>query len=206
MPILSKLEEILTNHPVVVAIAGPNGAGKSTFYEAILSRSGLFFVNADVIAAATGVDAYTAADLAEAYRQKLISQRESFIFETVFSDPVGEKLEILCELERAGYTVLLIYIGIADSGQSASRVAMRVAQGGHDVPIGKIAERYLRTLDNLSRALDLLRNVLVYDHSDLTHGYRLVVRKLDGMMEIVGDLPRWLRPHVARDNPPNHLD
>jgi len=203
---LPNLEKILTNHPVVVALAGPNGAGKSTFYEAVLSRTGLLFVNVDVIAAVTCVDAYTAADLAEAYREKLISQRESFIFETVFSDPVGEKPQTLCELERAGYTVLLIYIGIAGSDQSASHVAMRVAQGGHDVPIDKIADRYVRTLKNLSRALDLLRNVLVYDHSDLKAGYRLVVRKLNGMMEIVGDLPRWLLPHIPRDNPPRHLN
>jgi predicted ABC-type ATPase len=203
---LPNLEEILTNRPVVVALAGPNGAGKSTFYEAVLSRTGLLFVNADVIAAATGVDAYTAADLAEAYRQKLIGQRESFIFETVFSDPVGEKLQTLCELERAGYTVLLIYIGIAGADQSATRVAMRVAQGGHDVPIDKIADRYARTLRNLSHALGLLRTVLVYDHSDLTQGYRLVVRKLNGMMEIIGELPSWLQPHVPRADPPHHLN
>lgn len=203
---MPNLEEILTSRPVVVALAGPNGAGKSTFYEAFLSQSGLLFVNADVIAAATGVDAYTAADLAEAYREKLVSQRESFIFETVFSDPVGEKVQTLCELELAGYTVFLIYIGIASSAQSASRVAMRAAHGGHDVPIEKIAERYPRTLKNLSRALDLLRNVMAYDHSDLTLGYRLVVRRLSGMMEIIGELPTWLRPFISRTTPPHHLN
>jgi predicted ABC-type ATPase len=197
---LPNLEEILSNHPVVVALAGPNGAGKSTFYEALLSRTGLLFVNADVIAAATGVDAYTAADLAEAYRQKLISQRESFIFETVFSDPVGGKLQTLCELERAGFTVLLIYIGVAGSDQSASRVAMRVAQGGHDVPIDKITDRYPRTLKNLSQALGLLRNVLVYDHTDLDVGYRLVATREGGRkVELQGPMPDWLRTLLPGD-------
>jgi predicted ABC-type ATPase len=191
--VLPNLEEILTNHPVVVALAGPNGTGKSTFYEAVLSRTGLLFVNADVIAAATGVDAYTAADLAEAYRQKLFNLRESFIFETVFSDPVGEKLQTLCELERTGYTVLLIYIGVAGSDQSASRVAMRVAQGGHDVPLDKIADRYVRTLKNLSRALGLLRNVLVYDNGDLEAGFRLVATREGGQeVELHGPVPEWL--------------
>jgi predicted ABC-type ATPase len=191
---LPNLEEILTNRPVVVALSGPNGAGKSTFYEAFLSRTGLLFVNADVIAAATGVDAYTAADLAEAYRQKLISQRASFIFETVFSDPVGEKLQTLCELERARYTVLLIYIGIADSDQSASRVAMRVAQGGHDVPIDKIKERYPRVMNNLKRALAELSNVQVYDNGDLKNPYRLVAAKEDGKQIVLhGRTPEWLR-------------
>jgi predicted ABC-type ATPase len=191
---LPNLEEILTNRPVVVALSGPNGAGKSTFYEAFLSRTGLLFVNADVIAAATGVDAYTAADLAEAYRQKLISQRASFIFETVFSDPVGEKLQTLCELERARYTVLLIYIGIADSDQSASRVAMRVAQGGHDVPIDKIKERYPRVMNNLKRALAELSNARVYENGDLRNPYRLVTAKEDGKQVVLHErIPEWLR-------------
>jgi predicted ABC-type ATPase len=203
---LHNLDEILAKRPIVVALAGSNGAGKSTFYETVLSRTGLLFVNADVIAAVTGVDAYAAADLAEDYRQKFVDQRESFIFETVFSDPVGEKLQALCELEETGYTVLLIYIGIAGPDQSATRVAMRVAQGGHDVPISKIADRYQRTLKNLSRALDRLRNVLVYDNSDLIQKYRLVVRKLNGVMEIVGELPTWLKPHIPGANPPRHLN
>jgi predicted ABC-type ATPase len=83
---------------------------------------------------------------------------------------------------------------------------MRVAQGGHDVPISKIADRYQRTLKNLSRALDRLRNVLVYDNSDLIQKYRLVVRKLNGVMEIVGELPTWLKPHIPGANPPRHLN
>jgi predicted ABC-type ATPase len=194
---MSELDASLTRRPIVVALAGPNGAGKSTYYESVLSRTGLLFVNADVIAKATGVDAYAAADLAEAYRQKLIAQRESFIFETVFSDPAGDKLRALRQMEDSGYTVVLIYIGLASPDQSASRVAMRVAQGGHDVPAEKIASRYERTLKNLSRSLVQLRNVLVYDHSDLNRGYRLVVRKLNGEIATAKPLPGWLSPHFA---------
>jgi predicted ABC-type ATPase len=192
--VLDPLERLLTQRPIVIALTGPNGAGKSTYYETVLSRSGLVFVNADVIAAATGVDAYTAANLAEAYRQKLAIQRESFIFETVFSDPVGDKLRTLCELEKSGYTVVLIYIGIAGPEQSASRVAIRVAHGGHDVPANKIVERYKRTLTNLSLALDQLKNVLVYDNSNLTRGYHLVASKLEGEIRITEPAPAWLRP------------
>jgi predicted ABC-type ATPase len=203
---LSDLGTILTQRPIVVALAGPNGAGKSTYYETVLSRTGLPFVNADVIAEVTGVDAYTAADLAEAYRQKLVAQRESFIFETVFSDPVGDKLHALRELEASGYTVVLIYIGVAGPDQSASRVAMRVAQGGHDVPADKIAERYQRTLKNLSRALQQLKNVLVYDHSDLNRGYRLVVSKVKGEIAAAKPLPDWLNQYFAASGRVRHLN
>jgi len=74
-------------HPVVVAITGPNGAGKSTFYRAHLQSAGLRFVNADVLARGLDLDPYAAARLAGDLRRELIQKRESFVFETVFSDP-----------------------------------------------------------------------------------------------------------------------
>lgn len=154
------------------------------------------FINADRLAAATGLDAYAAAELADAYRQKLVDQKESFIFETVFSDPVGEKLGFLRRLEGIGYTVVLIFIGIASPAQSATRVSMRVAQGGHDVPMEKLAGRFERTLRNLRLAFQQLQHVLVYDHSDLNLGYVLVAHRWRGVFTVESSIPEWLKPHL----------
>src|ERR1039457_1752757 len=104
------MHPILDARPVIVALAGPNGAGKTTFYSAHLRPSGLRFVNADEIAAQTGLDAYEAAAFANALRLELVRQRESFVFETVFSDPVGDKLNFLKTAADAGYAVVLCYI------------------------------------------------------------------------------------------------
>jgi len=73
--------------PVIVALAGPNGAGKTTFYEAHLKSSGLRFLNADILAGELEMDAYPAAEVAAKLRREFVSQGESFVFETVFSDP-----------------------------------------------------------------------------------------------------------------------
>ena len=81
--------------PIIVAVAGPNGAGKSTFYHAHLAPAGLRFVNADDLALQLEVDTYEAASLAGRLRATLVEQRESFAFETVFSDPVGDKVAFL---------------------------------------------------------------------------------------------------------------
>lgn len=81
--------------PLVVALAGPNGAGKTTFYHAHLAAAGLRFLNADVLARELDLEPYAAARVAAALRRELVRQRESFVFETVFSDPVGEKLAFL---------------------------------------------------------------------------------------------------------------
>lgn len=180
--------------PIAVALAGPNGAGKSTFYESHLARTGLHFVNADVLALSLGMDPYAAAKMAEDIRRKLVEQRESFIFETVFSDPVGNKLAFLKDVERAGYKVLLIFIGISKPEISEDRIAMRVLQGGHDVPTDKVIERYPRVMSNLKQALAELSNVRVYDNGDLKTPYRLVAIKESGQkIELHEPAPEWLR-------------
>jgi predicted ABC-type ATPase len=183
----------LDRRPIVVALAGPNGAGKSTFFDSHLARTGLRFVNADVLALSLGMDPYTAAKHADAVRRELVELHESFIFETVFSDPVGDKLNFLKETERAGYTVLLIFIGISGPEISDDRVTMRVLQGGHDVPADKIRERYPRVMSNLKRALAELSNIRVYDNGDLQRPYRLVAIKENGQrIELYEPTPEWL--------------
>ena len=149
-------DQWLDERPIVVAVAGPNGAGKTTFFHAHLARAGLRFVNADVLARGLRLEPYDAARAADDVRRALVRQRESFVFETVFSDPVGDKLAFLDEAAEAGYTVGLIFIGIDSALTSETRVAMRVSQGGHDVPHEKLIERFPRTLKNLEQALRTL--------------------------------------------------
>jgi predicted ABC-type ATPase len=179
--------------PIVVAVAGPNGAGKTTFFEAHLARAGLRFVNADDLAREFEVGAYEAAELAGRLRQTLLDQGESFVFETVFSDPVGDKVAFLQAAAARGYTVVLCFIGIDGPGMSEERVAMRVLQGGHDVPTEKLEARYPRTLENLARAIHDLPHVLVYDNGDLGRPFRLVAAYERGkVLERHAPLPRWL--------------
>lgn len=164
---------LLEPRPIVLALAGSNGAGKSTFYEAHLVEAGLRFVNADDLAAELDLGAYQAAELDASIRESLFEQRESFIFETVLSDPVGAKVAKLAEAARNGFHVVLIFIRIDSAEASRQRVSMRVMQGGHDVPDEKLEIRFARTLDNLARAIQVLPVVIVFDNSDLTHPYTL---------------------------------
>jgi predicted ABC-type ATPase len=185
--------------PIVVAVAGPNGAGKSTFHEAHLAPAGLRFVNADEIARELGLDPYAAAEVAASLRATLLDQGESFVFENVFSDPAGEKVAFLEKAVSMGYAVVLCFIGIDGPAQSEERVAMRVAQGGHDVPSDKLAERYPRTLKNLARAIRALPHVLVYDNGDLARPFRLVATFEQGRaVEVDETRPRWLERVIPR--------
>jgi predicted ABC-type ATPase len=185
----------LDKRPVVVALAGPNGAGKTTFYEAQLRDSGLRFLNADILAGELGIDAYQGAEITAKLRQEFVNQGESFVFETVFSDPVGDKLTFLKQAAQQGYTVVMCFIGIAGSGRSEERVAMRVSQGGHDVPTDKLAARFPRTMTNLKQAIRELPCVLVFDNDDLRTPFRLLAVFQSGRQKfLTKSIPDWLEP------------
>ncbi|MBI4422485.1 MAG: hypothetical protein HY554_02090, partial [Elusimicrobia bacterium] len=164
----------LDQRPIAVAVAGPNGAGKTTFYHAHIAPAALRCVSADVLARELGMDAYAAAKAADAIRHALLGKKERFAFETVFSDPAGDKLKFLKEAVTAGYTILLCFIGLDTPALSEARVAMRVSQGGHDVPTVKLKSRFPRTLRNLKAAIDALPLVYVFDNSDLSLPFREV--------------------------------
>ncbi len=183
----------LDQRPIIVVLAGPNGAGKTTFYHSHLQPAGLRFVNADLLARELNLDPYAAAKVADALRRELVNQRESFVFETVFSDPVGDKLSFLKEAIKTGYTVVVCFIGVSGPEISEERVAMRVSQGGHDVPPDKLLARYPRTLANLQAAIRELPCVLIFDNDDLRTPFRRAAVFENGQMTFRRDLlPLWL--------------
>jgi len=192
----------LDRRPIVVAVAGPNGAGKTTFYHAHLKPAALRFVNADVLARELELDPYAAAGVADEIRRALLAQRESFVFETVFSDVAGDKLRFLEEARSAGYTTVLCFIGISGPETSETRVAMRVSQGGHDVPSEKLFARFPRTQANLRSAVKQVPYVFVFDNDDLRRPYRRVAEFHDGRIVFrARRLPDWLRGVVDANKP-----
>lgn len=183
----------LDQRPIIVALAGPNGAGKSTFYGVHLEPAGLRLINADVFSKELRIDPYQAAQIAGALRNKFVELKESFVFETVFSDPVGDKLDFLKNTAAKGYNVILCFIGIAGPETSEERVAMRVSQGGHDVPTEKLAARFPRTLENLKKSIPMLPRVFVFDNQDLANPFRKVAIFHQGKAVYLADkLPSWM--------------
>jgi len=190
----ANLDAFLNARPILIAIAGPNGAGKTTLYQTQIAYTGLPFVNADQLALEMNIGAYEAAEVAEALRREHFDRRESFIFETVFSDPVAEKLAFLEEAVAAGYTVVLFFVGISSSDMSVIRVAQRADEGGHDVPTDKLVTRFPRTMENLRLAMLRLPLVRVYDNDDLRQPHRFCLAAGMGkVLETVEPVPEWLK-------------
>lgn len=188
---LPEFARLLDRRPIVVAVTGPNGAGKTTFCHAHLQAAGLRMVNADAIARELDMDPYHAAGAAGAIRDELVRQRESFVFESVFSDPIGDKVAFLKHAAQAGYTVLLCFIGIAGAAVCEERVAMRVSQGGHDVPAEKLVSRFPRILRNLEAAMRELPHVWIFDNDDLRRPFRLAAVCDGKLLRVEKPVPGW---------------
>jgi len=125
--------------PILVVIAGPNGAGKSTLYQEHLSHFPFPFVNADLIAVEHLGDnlpetAVEAVRIADQVRKELVVARQSFIFETVLSDPVGAKVEFLAATRRRGFYLSVHFVGLSSSTLSKASVVVE-KNGSIDLPI-----------------------------------------------------------------------
>lgn len=181
--------------PVLHVVVGPNGAGKTTFYDKVLQpRTGLPFVNADLIAAEHWPDdvaahAYEAAALAEQARDQLVAERQSFVAETVFSH--ASKVDLIKRANDAGYHTTLHVLLVSEDG-AVARVADRVESAdGHDVPEDMIRSRYQRLWGYVAAAIAIAGTAYVYDNSSSQSAFRRIALYVDG--ELVGDAdwPPW---------------
>lgn len=144
-----------------------------------------------------------AARFVTARREELLDARQGLAFETVFSAP--DKLEFLSRARAAGYFIRLFFVSTSDPRISAARVAGRVMQGGHAVPIEKIVQRYTGSMANLRAALKLVDRAYVYDNSVEGMDARLGLRVQDGQLrKIYRELPAWMAD--AASSLPRHPD
>lgn len=191
-----------SNHkPNLIIIAGPNGSGKTTITEQGLGHdwfNGCVYINPDNIAQSELGDwndasnSLEAAKRATALRYQLLMAGESIAFETVFSS--DEKINFIKKAKEQGYFIRLFFICTESPTINASRIALRVMEGGHDVPITKIISRYQRSILNAYRALDLVDRVYLYDNSIEDFSPRLIVRFSNGQIikRYALTPPRWV--------------
>ena len=116
--------------PEVMVFAGPNGSGKSTITR--MAKTVGEYINADDIKNTTLCSDLEAAVKAEELRERLLSEKKDFTFETVLS--TERNLNLLKRAKESGYFVRGIYVLTTDAGVNVARVNAREALGGHGVP------------------------------------------------------------------------
>jgi predicted ABC-type ATPase len=149
--------------PIVYVIAGPNGAGKTTFAEMFLPNytTCTRFINADVIAQNLSPGdpdkaAVRAGRIMLEEIQEYGKRRVDFAFESTLSGLTH--LINLRELCEKGYLVSIIYLWLPSVELALSRVAIRVAAGGHSVSPDVIRRRFDRSIAGFFRRYRTLAN------------------------------------------------
>jgi len=162
----------MMERPKLLIIAGPNGAGKTTVTSQILKHEWVEnceYINPDYIARDKFGDwnspemVLKAAQFAEKWREQCLENRRSLIFETVLSAP--DKIDFIQRAKQQEFFIRLFFIGTDNPQINASRVAQRVMQGGHNVPIQKIISRYYKSIANCSLLSKVVDRLYVYDNS-----------------------------------------
>jgi len=158
--------------PKLLIIAGPNGTGKTSLTGKILKHQWVEnceYINPDFIARDKFGDwnspemVLKAAQFAEKWREKCLDEHKSLIFETVLS--ASDKIEFIQKAKMQNYFIRLFFIGTDNPQINTYRVAQRVMQGGHDVPIQKIISRYYKSIANCSLLSKVVDRLYVYDNS-----------------------------------------
>jgi predicted ABC-type ATPase len=198
--------DLKNKKPVLIIIAGPNGSGKTSITQKILDHhwvEGCEYINPDNIAKEKFGDwnspkaVLKAAKFATKTRYRCLKRKQSLIFETVLSSQ--EKIDFIQEAKKQDYFVRLFFINTESPDINAKRVALRVLEGGHDVPITKIISRYSKSLTNGYIASKMVDKGYFYDNSIDDKPAELILKTNNGKVEKeYRDSPNWLRS--VRDN------
>jgi predicted ABC-type ATPase len=141
-------------------------------------------------------NAYFASVASDFIRHALLEAKVSFTFETVMSSP--DKVEFLARAQAAGCRTYLYYVATEDPIINESRVQGRVANGGHPVPMEKIASRYHRSLALLPAAIRASNRAYIFDNSGIKGEHTWLAEITDGQtLELKTDqVPAWFNRSV----------
>lgn len=195
------------HRPVLIVIAGPNGSGKTSVTSRILRHEWMEdseYINPDNVARDNFGDwnnqdaVLKAAVFCQEWREKCLAEHKSHIFETVMS--ANDKVDYILRAKAAGFFIRLFFVSTDSPTINAKRVANRVLNGGHDVPIPKIISRYDKSIANCRILSSIVDRLYVYDNSVEDAEAQLLFRLRDGepVKQYVDNLPDWAAPILPK--------
>ena len=192
--------------PILIVIAGPNGSGKTSITTKILHHEWVkecVYINPDNIAKEKFGDwnnpqaIIDAANLSKEIRQNCIENFQSLIFETVLS--ASDKIDFILDAKKRGYYIRIFFVGTDTPSINASRIAQRVMEGGHDVPITKIISRYSKSIANCAVCAKIADRLYVYDNSIDFEEPVLLFKITDGnTAKVYNKINRWAKLIVEK--------
>jgi predicted ABC-type ATPase len=186
--------------PVLIVIAGPNGSGKTSTTRLVIKHEWAdqcVYINPDEIAQTKFGDwndvkaVRQAVEYCEEWRDQLLREHRDFIFETVLSS--DGKVDFLKRAKEEGYFIRMFFICTESPTINAARIANRVMEGGHDVPIQKIISRYEKAIVNAVKVMRFADRAYFYDNSIDNQNAQLLFRTAEGnfVKRYTDSIPEW---------------
>ena len=186
--------------PVLIVIAGPNGSGKTSTTRLVIKHEWAdqcVYINPDEIAQTKFGDwndvnaVRQAVEYCEEWREQLLHDHKDFIFETVLSS--DGKVDFLKRAKEEGYFIRMFFICTESPTINAARIANRVMEGGHDVPIQKIISRYEKAIVNAVKVMRFADRAYFYDNSIDNQNAQLLFRTAEGHFakRYTVSIPEW---------------
>ena len=186
--------------PVLIVIAGPNGSGKTSTTRLVIKHEWAdqcVYINPDEIAQTKFGDwndvnaVRQAVEYCEEWREQLLRDHKDFIFETVLSS--DGKVDLLKRAKEEGYFIRMFFICTESPTINAARIANRVMEGGHDVPIQKIISRYEKAIVNAVKVMRFADRAYFYDNSIDNQNAQLLFRTAEGHFakRYTDSIPEW---------------
>ena len=115
-------------------------------------------------------------------------------------DVAADKVDYILRAKEAGFFIRLFFVSTESPTINAKRVAQRVLDGGHDVPIPKIISRYDKSIANCKILSAIVDRLYVYDNSIEDAEARLLFRLSKGELvkRYVEELPNWASTILPR--------
>ncbi len=185
---------------MLIVIAGPNGSGKTSTTRLVIKHEWAdqcVYINPDEIAQTKYGDwndvnaVRQAVEYCEEWREQLLHDHKDFIFETVLSS--DGKVDFLKRAKEEGYFIRMFFICTESPTINAARIANRVMEGGHDVPIQKIISRYEKAIVNAVKVMRFADRAYFYDNSIDNQNAQLLFRTAEGHFakRYTDSIPEW---------------
>ncbi len=116
----------------------------------------------------------------------LLKSNENFAFETTLSTKTYKHK--LLQAKANGFKVKLLFFWLPTIEMAINRVAIRVSEGGHNIPSDVIARRYKRGIENLFKIyLPFCDSWMIYDNESVPE----IIEGLLNQENEIFDSKRW---------------
>ncbi|HLR51650.1 MAG TPA: zeta toxin family protein [Candidatus Avamphibacillus sp.] len=183
--------------PMFYVFAGNNGSGKSTIRNLLIDKIGVD-INIDPDSIARRIDPLNPESKRVSAGKEVIKsvykhikEGTDFSLETTLAG--GNAIRQMLKAKEQGYKITMFYVALDDVNQNINRVAMRVKNGGHDIPTEDIIRRNKTSFDQLYRYAHIIDTLVMIDNS-LDDG-KIILEVNNGFITFETNyLPQWALP------------